>query len=236
MAWDKDNPANDDLLINHPANQRANNAALELGTDASLQITNAKVAAGAAIVESKLTFNGSGHGHSGTTEGKQISLTAAVTGTLPRANGGTSFRAGDLMLSSNTSAPTGWTDVSATYTGKMIRISSGTPENTGGSDTDSITLSATHIPAHTHAAGTLATASDGAHTHTPLSGGSFVKPSGAGVYEGYSTTGWSSVATTSSAGAHTHTISGATASYGSGNAFTVNTVPAYVQERLFKMN
>jgi len=54
MAWDKTAPQNDELLINYPALARANNDALELLTDGALQITNAKVAAGAAIVDTKL--------------------------------------------------------------------------------------------------------------------------------------------------------------------------------------
>lgn len=54
MAWDKDIPANDELLTNFPALCRANWEALELMTDANLLITNAKVASGAGIVDTKL--------------------------------------------------------------------------------------------------------------------------------------------------------------------------------------
>ncbi len=54
MAWNAANPANDCLLINAPALIRANWDALALGTDASLLITNAKVSASAAIVDTKL--------------------------------------------------------------------------------------------------------------------------------------------------------------------------------------
>ncbi len=54
MAWDKTKPENDMLLINFPPACRANWDALELLTDANLQITNAKVAAGAGIVDTKL--------------------------------------------------------------------------------------------------------------------------------------------------------------------------------------
>lgn len=89
MAWDKAVPTNSGLLINAPAQIRANWDAIELGTDSSLQITNAKVSSTAAIVESKLLFNASGHGHTGSTDGKQISLTAGVFNQLPVANGGT---------------------------------------------------------------------------------------------------------------------------------------------------
>ena len=52
--WNAAKPENDQLLINFPASQRANNDALELGTDAALLITNAKVSASAAIVDTKI--------------------------------------------------------------------------------------------------------------------------------------------------------------------------------------
>lgn len=54
MAWDKAKPANDELLINFPAQCRANWEALEILTDSALQITNAKVAPAAGIVDTKL--------------------------------------------------------------------------------------------------------------------------------------------------------------------------------------
>ena len=54
MAWDKTKPENDMLLINFPPACRANWDALELLTDANLQITNAKIAAGAGIGDTKL--------------------------------------------------------------------------------------------------------------------------------------------------------------------------------------
>ncbi|MBM3210613.1 hypothetical protein FJZ33_00215 [Candidatus Poribacteria bacterium] len=54
MAWVKTNPANDELLINFPAQCRANWDAIELGTDNALQVTNAKVADSAGIVDTKL--------------------------------------------------------------------------------------------------------------------------------------------------------------------------------------
>jgi hypothetical protein len=54
MAWDKTKPENDMLLINFPAACRANWEALELGTDPNLLITNAKIAPGAGIEDTKL--------------------------------------------------------------------------------------------------------------------------------------------------------------------------------------
>ena len=90
---------------------------------------------------------------------------------------------------------------------------------TGGSDT--VTLSTANMPAHTHGGGSLAAASNGAHTHSvPFynSSGSQGKQFGDArsdakctYLNGYMNT----------AGAHTHTISGSTASTGSGSAVTI---------------
>lgn len=54
MAWDKTIPADDELLSNFPALCRANWDALELLTASALQVTNAKVATGANIADTKL--------------------------------------------------------------------------------------------------------------------------------------------------------------------------------------
>lgn len=54
MAWNKNNPSNDELLTNFPAQCRANWEALELLTDAALKVTDAKVADTAGIVDTKL--------------------------------------------------------------------------------------------------------------------------------------------------------------------------------------
>ena len=64
-----------------------------------------------------------------------------------------SYRSGDLLMSSHASPPSGFSDVSVTYADKFIRISSGTPLDTGGSDTHttpSHVLTVDEMPAHTH--------------------------------------------------------------------------------------
>ena len=135
------------------------------------------------------------------------------------------FQVGDWIISSVTTARTGWSNVSATYSNKFIRINA-TPLTTGGSDTDSITLTTTELPAHTHNAGTYAAANESAHTHTiPLEGG------GTGFVDTSATQGTAAAPptiTSSGGSAHGHAISGASASAGTGTAFTVDTVPAYV--------
>ncbi len=87
--WDATKPSNSGLLINFPGECRANWDALSLGTDAALLVTNAKVAAGAAIVESKILFNAAGHDHTGTTAGKLVPLATGTSGVLATSRGGT---------------------------------------------------------------------------------------------------------------------------------------------------
>ena len=81
-------------------------------------------------------------------------------------------------------------------------------DDTGGSKT----ITANNLPEHTHASGTLATASDGAHDHdfeienTSTGLGGQYAPSASGTDGGYTST-----VAIASAGAHTHNITGSTA-------------------------
>ena len=89
---------------------------------------------------------------------------------------------------------------------------------TGGADT--VTLSTANMPAHTHGVGTLATASTGAHTHkfNITTNGNYASATAAHVG---TTANISTRGSMSTDGAHTHTISGSTASVGSGSAVTI---------------
>lgn len=87
-AWDKTKPTDDDIRKNFPAQARANWAAIELGTDAALQVTNAKVAAGAGIVDTKLAEIGTANKVNATAL-KNLSGCPSGAGALPIANGGT---------------------------------------------------------------------------------------------------------------------------------------------------
>lgn len=88
---------------------------------------------------------------------------------------------------------------------------------TGGADT--VTLTTSQMPAHTHGAGSYSAASNGAHTHTVVRG-VYYAGSTAGL-QGRSDINTSANQTTSSAGAHTHSVSGTSGSTGSGSAVTI---------------
>lgn len=122
-------------------------------------------------------------------------------------------KTGDWMISSVTTARTGWTNVSATYSNKFMRINA-TPLSTGGADT--VTLTTTELPAHTH--------TGPAHTHsvgfnTTVSTGTVCPGGGNAVND-------SANFQTGSSG------TGATGSAGSGSAFSI--VPAFVQVVVFQ--
>lgn len=93
-----------------------------------------------------------------------------------------------------------------------------------------ITLSSGQLPAHSHAAGTLATATAGSHHHGQEDDG------GPGIVQGNATTGLNitsggggyEAGYTSSDGDHTHTITGSTANTGSGTSIAVPK-PKHVQ-------
>lgn len=93
-----------------------------------------------------------------------------------------------------------------------------TVEKTGGAAT--VTLSASQIPSHTHAKGTLATASAGAHTHNLQNQKAPWGTSASNRVLVDATSGYTAVTNkeTTSAGAHTHTVSGSTAATGGGGS------------------
>lgn len=72
-------------------------------------VTNANISASAGIAESKLTFSGSGHGHTGGTDGKSISKNASYGGFIS----GTPAVANDLAINPRVRATTTATRLSA---------------------------------------------------------------------------------------------------------------------------
>ncbi|MDR1997534.1 MAG: hypothetical protein LBQ83_04350 [Candidatus Margulisbacteria bacterium] len=107
-------------------------------------------------------------------------------------------------------------------TGRFVRggTAAGT---TAGSDT--VTLTIANLPAHVHGATGLVVNNAGEHTHT-IKEGSNVSSAAPDLTSGDDHTNIIKFyQTTSSAGDHTHTLSGTTASAGSGAAFDI--IPGY---------
>jgi hypothetical protein len=153
------------------------------------------------------------------------SLYVDVYGVL--VNGGTNGiewgRAGDMLLSSSTVTPDGFSDVSTTYADKFIRISA-TALTAAGADT------------HTHAVGsftadshTLTSAESGlpAHTHTGAQQGfQLSAPGGALSGQGAATITTNPNTAADAASGHTHTVSGTSASG--------SNVPAFLSLKMYQ--
>jgi hypothetical protein len=147
-----------------------------------------------------------GYGTSSTTTANKIYVSDA-NGYLPQVipTGMTSMF--------DTSCPTGWTRVSA-LDGKFLAGGASYSATAGGSD--SITLSVSQLPSHTH---TGTTGSDGVHAHTFTAGdhgGSY----SSSLSHGGNT---SNNTTIPSDGAHTHAFT----TDGTGSGASIDTRPAY---------
>jgi hypothetical protein len=107
-----------------------------------------------------------------------------------------------------------------------------TAASTGGAATK--TLSSGEMPSHTHAVGTLATASDGVHKHAIGVDG--VTSTGTGKFAinvpGSANGDAGSIEGTFDSPSHTHSLSGSTASTGSGSSFSI--LPPYVAVYMWK--
>jgi len=119
-AWDKTKPVNNEKFTDSPALFRANWDAIELGTDSALQITNAKVAANAGIVDTKLATISTAGKVSGAAL-TSLASTPAGAGVLPFANGGTNAAGAAWTDYSTTSTTVGWSSISTKqiYTKKI---------------------------------------------------------------------------------------------------------------------
>lgn len=99
---------------------------------------------------------------------------------------------------------------------------------TGGAET--VTLTSTEMPSHTHSGSSLSTNSTGAHTHTfGTTGGSSYR-----ALETTATFNNGATWTTSSSGSHSHTISGNTGSTGSDGAHN-NVQPTIIFNKIIKI-
>lgn len=111
--------------------------------------------------------------------------------------GGILMPSGSVFFMLSGSCPTGTTDITATYTGKFIKINATQGTSSGvvlTGTVDSHTLTTAEIPAHTHP------------ITTALSSGT-----GSGIVTSSVTSGYSSTSgSAGSGGGHTHTLSSAT--------------------------
>jgi hypothetical protein len=161
--------------------------------------------------------------------------------TWQRIDANKDFQTGDWIISSVNTARTGWTNVSATYANKFMRISA-TPLSTGGAD--SVTLSANNLPEHNHPSGTLVNANNSGHTHRKYADAD----PGSSSFTEYDFSSITHVHQTNRSyttpdvdlfipndGVHTHTISGSTGN-NTTTATAVATVPAYITVCVFQKN
>ena len=123
------------------------------------------------------------------------------------------FVTGDLLFSSVTTAHAGWTNVTATYANRYLRVGN-TVLGTGGSATlagtsGSHTLTIAEIPGHTHPGPTV-------HNNGDLGTSDYQTSSGAGARAAVSSTG-----STGGSSGHTHSLT------------SVANTPLYVDVRVF---
>ncbi len=128
----------------------------------------------------------------------------------------------------------GLDDMGGSSAGRLGTIITSDTTNGASGGAETVTLTTTQIPSHTHTQqGSFSTSADGAHVHD------YVSPSGTVNYDagGSGTVVLTSAgASTGSAGTHTHsvTISGATTAAGSGGAHS-NMPPAFLGTWIIKL-
>lgn len=100
----------------------------------------------------------------------------------------------------------------------------GVPSAQGGADTAAITLSTTHLPAHTHTITNLTTTANGRHKHNIKT---YENTGTGGFPEAGDATGTPNDSETEEVADHQHNVSGTTDSTGTGAAYSINTVPKH---------
>lgn len=146
---------------------------------------------------------------------------------------------GMIALFPATTCPSGWSEVTQTR-GRVVvgNVAGATPiSNTVGTafTTSGQTRTITDVPAHTHSINSLTTSSSGSHTHGTTSTYGFWEGQTGGAYGFASGTAYytNDNPNTGSAGAHTHTVSGNTASTG---LASVDVTMPYIQLLYCKLN
>lgn len=121
-AWDPDVPADDDPRYLFPAQARANWAAIALGTDPALLITNAKISPTAAIADTKLAQI--------TTAGKISGAALVLLGNIPAGAGQVPIANGGTGQSTATAALTALLPSQTGNSGKSL-VTNGTVQSWG---------------------------------------------------------------------------------------------------------
>lgn len=149
--------------------------------------------------------------------GTVIQLTSAGKLNLSVLDDYTRTKTGDWILSTVTTPRTGWTNVSATYSGRFMRISA-TPLATGGADTHTHDVGSFTAPSHTHSSFTHTQTGHGAQ------GGEWEEIDNAGDGLLIPTTGY------------THTVPSSGSSAITGTSASASNVPVFVQVVVFQKN
>ncbi|MDD4980709.1 MAG: hypothetical protein PHC54_05525 [Candidatus Omnitrophica bacterium] len=258
-AWDKTKPANNEKLKDTPAEVRDNWEALELGTDAALQITNAKVSATAGIVDTKLATIST----AGKVNGAALTGLASIpsgAGSIPNTNLATINTAGKVdgaALTGLANIPAGAGVIPAANvpsTGFTLPSGAVFFMMTGSCPAGSTDVTATYsnkfirvnaTQGSTGGSDTLSILEANLPSHTHPSGTLTAASAGAHTHtmsfgnvansgQDIFGSGNSGNKATSSAGDHTHTISGNTGSAGSGSAATITN--PYVTCKMCQVN
>lgn len=138
---------------------------------------------------------------------KSAALTAYIDAQVTTLHGQLWAPSGTLMMFRQSVAPTGWTK-NTSFDDRALRVTSGVVGNGGVLGfstvfakiaTDDFTLSTSHMPSHNHGG---STGSAGAHSHTYIGNTNAIQAGTAGV----NATAPPSGETTSTDGAHTHTV------------------------------
>lgn len=139
------------------------------------------------------------------------------------------FKSGDWIISSVTTARTGWTNVSATYSDKFMRINS-TPLTTGGAD------SHTHTgPSHTHTGPSHQHASPWGHDGALSVFGASTAPFGtSGTMSGTHAHGLDGNTKTVNTPLTSAAGTGATGASGTGNTGSANNIPVFISVCIFQ--